>query len=176
MVCTAQKKHTMKKFIPLLCILLIPSSALYSQVTGNVAYRDSDQWKALSNSINNHQSNSTDPEDITISVHSLYNAKASGYLAIFHLTQTAPTARECDSIMNSRIDGFRESLVEKEVREVEVLSDMLSFVPVYSIEVTRKFLSKTYHEIPAGFEMQKNLHVKYEDPNQLDRYNLLYHL
>src|SRR5690606_34389236 len=47
--------------------------------------------------------------------------------------------------------------------------DMISFIPVYEYAVEKKLFSKkTYNEIPAGFEIKKNLHVKYKDPEFLN--------
>lgn len=158
----------MKKKILLLCILLIPSSLLFSQVSGNAVYRDSDRWKIQNEQIQLAQQYGNDPEDITLSVSALYNAGATGYLAIFHLTQTASSARECDSIFNNRVEGLKQEMEARGVTEYELLTDMLSMVPVYSVEVTKKLFSKTYQEIPDGFEIQKNIHIKYKDPNVLD--------
>jgi hypothetical protein len=40
---------------------------------------------------------------------------------------------------------------------------------VYEYETEKKIFSKrTYNEIPAGFELKKNLHIKYADPNLLN--------
>lgn len=48
---------------------------------------------------------------------------------------------------------------------------MISFVPVYEFEVDKKIFSKnTYNEIPAGFELKKNIHIQYSDPNQLNEF------
>ena len=47
--------------------------------------------------------------------------------------------------------------------------DMLTFVPVYEYEETRKLFTRTYQEVPAGFEVQKNIHVRFQDPKVLDR-------
>jgi hypothetical protein len=55
------------------------------------------------------------------------------------------------------------------VKEKDVFTDMLSFVPVYEIETTRKLFSKTYQEVPAGFEIQKNIHIKFTDARILDQ-------
>ncbi|WP_255462934.1 hypothetical protein [Flavobacterium sp. LPB0248] len=46
---------------------------------------------------------------------------------------------------------------------------MISFVPVYEYEAEKKVFSrKTYNEVPLGFELKKNIHIKYSDPNQLN--------
>ena len=76
---------------------------------------------------------------------------------------------KADSLMNARIDGFTQRVKEHGVKEKDVFPDMLSFVPVYEIETTRKLFSKTYQEVPAGFEIQKNIHVRFTDASILDR-------
>jgi hypothetical protein len=50
-----------------------------------------------------------------------------------------------------------------------VFTDMLSFIPVYELEATRKLFSKTYQEVPAGFEIQKNIHIRFTDARVLDK-------
>ncbi|MFC3158756.1 hypothetical protein ACFOEQ_09630 [Chryseobacterium arachidis] len=46
---------------------------------------------------------------------------------------------------------------------------MISFVPVYQYNVEKKTSSKkTYNEVPAGFELKKNIHIKFTDPSQLN--------
>jgi hypothetical protein len=44
---------------------------------------------------------------------------------------------------------------------------MIALVPIFRKE--KKFFSSTYIEVPKGFEMQKNIHVRYSKPSQLDR-------
>jgi hypothetical protein len=46
---------------------------------------------------------------------------------------------------------------------------MISLVPVYEFEMEKKLFSKTYTEVPQGFEMQKNLHVQFKDEALLDK-------
>lgn len=54
-------------------------------------------------------------------------------------------------------------------KNVETYVDMISFVPAYEYEVEKKVFSrKTYNEVPVGFELKKNIHIKYSDPNQLN--------
>jgi len=45
---------------------------------------------------------------------------------------------------------------------------MVSFVPQYEYEVDKKIFSKTYNEVPVGFELKKNIHIKYSNPNDLN--------
>jgi uncharacterized protein YggE len=106
---------------------------------------------------------------LILEVNAMMNMKADSYLAIFHITQLGQSAEEADSLMNARIDGFTQRVKEHGVKEKDVFPDMLSFVPVYEIETTRKLFSKTYQEVPAGFEIQKNIHVRFTDASILDR-------
>ncbi|MDQ3101057.1 MAG: hypothetical protein M3R08_06695 [Bacteroidota bacterium] len=71
--------------------------------------------------------------------------------------------------MNTRIHGFLDRSDSEKIRTANVFVDMLSFVPVFQVEETRKLFSKTNHEVPAGFEIQKNIHLRFTDPSVLDR-------
>jgi hypothetical protein len=106
---------------------------------------------------------------LLLEVNAMMNVRADSYLAIFHLNQIGQTAEETDSLMNMRIDGLLNRLKKEKIGTEEVFVDMLSFLPVFEIEETRKLFSKTYHEVPAGFEIQKNIHIRFTDPRVLDR-------
>lgn len=106
---------------------------------------------------------------LVLEVNAMMNMKADSYLAIFHISQLGQNAEEADSLMNMRINGFTDRVKVHGVKERDVFADMLSFVPVYEIETTRKLFSKTYQEVPAGFEIQKNIHVKFTDARVLDK-------
>lgn len=106
---------------------------------------------------------------LVLEVNAMMNKKADSYLAIFHVTQLGQTAEEADSLMSERVNGFIKRLKPHGVKEADVFTDMLTFVPVYEIETTRKLFSKTYQEVPAGFEIQKNIHVRFRDARILDR-------
>lgn len=57
----------------------------------------------------------------------------------------------------------------KAYQEAETYVDMISFVPVYQYNAEKKTSSKkTYNEVPAGFELKKNIHIKFQDPSQLN--------
>ncbi|MBK7946015.1 MAG: hypothetical protein IPJ85_12255 [Flavobacteriales bacterium] len=102
---------------------------------------------------------------LVLEVNAMMNATADSYLAIFHITQLGQTAEEADSLINQRIATFTSRVKKHGVKDADVFMDMLSFVPVYEIETTRKLFSKTYQEVPAGFEIQKNVHVRFTDPH-----------
>jgi uncharacterized protein YggE len=106
---------------------------------------------------------------LVLEVNAMMNMKADSYLAIFHVTQLGQSAEEADSLMNERIDGVLRRVMEHGIKEKDVFTDMLSFIPVYELEATRKLFSKTYQEVPAGFEIQKNIHIRFTDARVLDK-------
>jgi uncharacterized protein YggE len=106
---------------------------------------------------------------LVLEVNAMMNVRADSYLAIFHITQLGQSAEEADSLMNARIDGVLQRIGKQGVKESDVFTDMLSFVPVYELEANRKLFSRSYQEIPAGFEIQKNLHIRFTDARVLDK-------
>ena len=106
---------------------------------------------------------------LVLEVNAMMNVTADSYLAIFHLTQVGQTAVEVDSLMNERIAVFTKRLKALGLKDRDVFVDMLNFVPVYQIDTVRRLFSKTYNEVPAGFEIQKNIHVRFRDARILDK-------
>ncbi|REG91173.1 SIMPL domain-containing protein [Flavobacterium aquicola] len=148
-----------KLFISFLIILLSQFSS--GQVSGNVNYQNQYSEQKTINI------NFPSQDGIMITVKGLANVKADSYTAIFSLTQIGKTTKEVNELINQRIS---QSLTEiKLKKDVVTFVDMISFVPVYEYEVEKKVFSrKTYNEVPIGFELKKNIHIKYSDPNQLN--------
>lgn len=145
-------------------LTLLFSSFIMAQASGNINYQYQQSYN--NNTIDiNFPSNT----DIIVSVKGLANIKADAFTAIFSITQTGKTTKEVNELMDQRIT---QSLNEIKLKKgVETFIDMISFVPVYEYETEKKvFNRKTYNEVPAGFELKKNIHIKYTDPNQLNEF------
>lgn len=107
---------------------------------------------------------------LEININALSNQKASSYTAIFNIVQTGKTADETNSLLNARLDPFLAELKNMGIPASDVYVDMVNFLPRYEYDVSKKLFSKkTYTEIPKGFEMQKNVHIRYTNPALLDR-------
>lgn len=151
----------MKK-IKLIVLLIFLSNSIIAQVSGNVNYQSQTRY-----SDDNIDVNFSGNSDLIISVKGLANVKADNYVAIFNVTQVGKTTSEVNELLNKRINEVLNATSNK--TGVETYVDMVSFVPVYEFEVEKKISSKkTYNEIPVGFELKKNLHVKYKNPNFLN--------
>lgn len=107
---------------------------------------------------------------LEISVNALSNQKASSYTAIFNVVQAGKTADETNALINARLDPFLAELKTLGIPAEDVYVDMVNFLPRYEYDVSKKLFSrKTYTEIPKGFELQKNVHIRYTNPGLLDR-------
>ncbi|MFN8350563.1 MAG: hypothetical protein U0U25_03770 [Flavobacteriales bacterium] len=98
-----------------------------------------------------------------LEVNAMMNVRADSYLAIFHVTQLGQTAEEADSLLDARMRRMSARLWKEGLRDEDIFLDMLSFLPVYEVEATRKLFSTTYQEVPAGFEIRE------EHPHPLQR-------
>lgn len=150
----------MKKTIITILTFVIGQTVL-GQVSGNVNYQNQVRFS-------DQNINISFPSDVlVVDVKGLANVKADTYVAIFGVTQAGKTAEEVNELIDKRISA---SLTEiKTKKGIETYVDMISFVPVYEFEVEKKvFSKKNYNEIPKGFELKKNIHIKYSDPNQLN--------
>lgn len=144
--------------------------ALFAQVMGNFSVIDggsqnmSTQYRGTPKSaslLDNHA--------VEININALSNQKADNYTAIFSCLQVGKTAEETDNLLSGRINGLLNSLQALGISRNDVYVDMVNFLPKYEYDMSKKLFSKkTYTEIPKGFELQKNIHVRYSDPSLLD--------
>lgn len=107
---------------------------------------------------------------VEIGINALSNQKAATYTAIFSVMQVGKTAEETNALLNQRLNAFLESLANMGISKSDVYVDMVNFLPKYEYDVSKKvFSKKTYTEVPKGFELQKNVHIRYKDHTLLDR-------
>jgi uncharacterized protein YggE len=154
----------MKQLFFTFLALLLSLSSVIAQASGNINYQNRQYYSEKTINIDLSQNT-----DIVASIKGLANVKADAYTAIFSTTQTGKTTKEVNELIDQRIT---QSLNEIKLKKgVETFVDMISFVPVYEYETEKKvFNRKTYNEVPAGFEVKKNIHIKYSDPNQLNEF------
>lgn len=151
-----------------LCIMVI---SMAGQVQGNYDYRANSSiatMKSVSPNYNYGLINMPVLGDLTFTIKGLYNASADSYLAIFTSTQVGATQKEANALLKAKIDSIRKGVLKK-ASGAEMFVDMISFIPLYETQAEKKIFSKTtYNEIPIGFELKKNLHFKYSDPQVLE--------
>lgn len=110
-----------------------------------------------------------DDNVLEITINALSNQRANSYTAIFSVLQSGKTADETNSLLNNRLNGFLTALKNLGIPATDIYVDMVNFLPRYEYDVSKKLFSKkTYTEIPKGFELQKNVHIRYTKPALLD--------
>ncbi len=149
------------KQLTIIIFTLLLSNLAVGQVSGNINYQG--QVRFPDNNIKTNISS----DSTIISVKGLANVKADSYVAIFSTTQVGKTTQEVNELIDTRINQALEIIKIKP--NVKTFIDMISFVPVYEYDIDKKIFSKkTYNEIPMGFELKKNIHIEYTDPNLLN--------
>ena len=162
----------MKNYL-LLLSFLFACQFLAAQVMGNYA----EKQQTYQNIVPNAQYRAVpkaaffiSDNQIEISINTLSNQKASAYTAIFSVTQAGKTADETNALLNARLDGFLTDLKNIGILSADIYVDMVNFLPKYEYDVSKKLFSrKTYTEIPKGFELQINIHIRYTNPTLLER-------
>lgn len=164
-----------KKLLSLLVVLT--TTSLVAQHSGNVNSNDLQitssgnynyQNQYQNNQVNTIQTTTGNENEMYISIKGIYNEKATSQRAVFSVLQIGKTAEETTKLMDERLESVVKSITTFNP-EIEVIIDMISFVPLYDYEIQKKiFNPKTYNEKPSGFELKKNLIIKFKKTNDLN--------
>lgn len=134
--------------------------------SGNANYRGN-QYSI--NRVNTIQTTSSSQDEMVITIKGIYNERATAQIATFSIMQLGKTAEEATTLIDERIGNVMKELNSFN-KEIEIASDMISFVPTYDYAVEKKiFNPKTYNEQPSGFELKKNILIKFKNNNDFDR-------
>jgi len=106
---------------------------------------------------------------MTIDVKVLNNVIADSYTAVFNLTQIGKTSEETNNLMSKRIANVKRQLLAQGILEKDFVIDVISFIPVYETVIERKLFSTEYNEVPNGFELQQNIHIKFTKVDQFKK-------
>lgn len=172
----------MKKILVALPVLAI-MTIIQAQHSGNQLYDQSNRYvqnKAYNQGLDLTQEyygkeyfdvdiEKNSDDEMIFEVNALKNVTADSYMAIFNMTQLGETAASADELMNNRFNGFKSELLTSGIAEDHIYLDMVSLIPIYEYEEEKKIFSKSYNEVPAGFEMQKNIHVSFTKATMLDK-------
>lgn len=165
------KKQIMKNLRLLLFILIV--ATVKAQHKGNFNQEISRANIAGNAIVYGHspkrmQQNLNPNSTLIIDVRALQNVKASSYTAVFNISQIAETAEATKDLMSIKIENIKSELTKIGLKESDIAIDVISFIPVYEVEVTKKLFSKTYTEVPKGFELQQNIHIQFTNTSQFE--------
>ena len=96
----------------------------------------------------------------------LMNVKADSYVAVFGIVQEAETVEECNRAMDATVKAFSDGLKAMGVGGGgDLFVDFVAQNRVYGYEVT----GDVAREKLAGFELKKNVSIRFTDKALLDR-------
>ena len=178
----------MKK-LTFVIIILLSSIVLWSQGAGNWAYQnkkskghsnssyeDADMFYDYGGMVN--QSSGYDLQYQTtysyandtvlyLDVKALMNVQPDTYILIIGLSQISENLETCFTLIDDRIATF---VSDANIEEDNLYIDFISQTPIFAREREKKIFSKKYVEVPKGFEIKKNIHIKFSDSKLADKY------
>jgi len=165
--------NSLSKKITLLSLsLLFFVPMLNAQVMGNY---NSQQQKQVVNyqpqfrAVPRTAAFTANQREVEFTINALSNQRASAFVAIFSVFQAGETVKDVNTSINERISGMTEGLTAIGVLEEDIYVDMVNFLPTYAFSEENKIFSKkTLTEKPTGFQLQKNLHIRYRKAGMLD--------
>jgi hypothetical protein len=176
----------MKKLILISAVLITISSQAFSQGAGNWFYNQKQEsfknlnidnsydaiYQTASPSYYGTSSQSDTVIELTTKV--LMNVKSDSYIVILGITQIGDSIETCHQLINARINRFVKKLENLNIYKKDIYIDFISQVPVFEFEIEKKLFSKAYNEIPKGFELKKNIHIKYHDNKLAEQLLIIY--
>jgi uncharacterized protein YggE len=155
----------MKKLTFLLLLLsLVYCTSLYSQISGNQVYQNTNNSSGSYSPVKKRNIVSTD-STLVITARVLLNKKADYYLVTVGVKETAKTVLECNQQINNRISSLLSDLEQIGIGSAEVYTDFITQTKVYDHTIDQNKIT----EFLDGFEIRKNLIIKVESLDLMDQ-------
>lgn len=153
----------MKKSILVFSLLFFVSSICLAQESGNRNYNAQRRKPTTNSGDLLVTSNGKDIYMVEASV--AMNVKADAYVAVFGLSQEAPTAAESNNKVNALIAAFTRELNALGVKSSDIYVDFITQNKVYDFTTAGSVTTEKL----SGFETKKNIAVRYSDREVLEK-------
>lgn len=104
---------------------------------------------------------------VTASV--LMNVQPDSYVMVLGMSQVGESLEVCHQLLDQRIGDFKKLLLAEGIAETDIYIDFISQAPIFAYEEEKSLFSKKYVKIPKGFELKKNMHIRYKQRPQADK-------
>lgn len=158
----------MKNLLTLLFIFGI-STSTFSQTAGNYVYEKMKNMPSNFGGPGGKNVRSLNSKTLTIEASALMNIVPDAQIVVFTIVQLGGSAQEATELIDSKLNPIRAGLNQIGISNSNIVVDMISFIPRYEDTVVKKKFSKTFTEIPKGFELKKNIHIKFKDHELIDK-------
>ena len=95
----------------------------------------------------------------------LVNVKAEEYVAVFALSQEAETVAECNKKMDATIKDFSAAVKPLGIAGQDVFVDFVAQHKIYGFTIDGKIAKEKL----VGFDVKKNISLRYKDKDRLDK-------
>jgi len=133
----------------------------------NYRMKEQDNWIRDSRNstaqIQQFKSNIVNNNEVIFDIDVLMNVEAKSFVAVYNVRQVAENAVKVNELMSTRLNDFISALSEKGIKRSAITLDLISQTPIYGIEKSRKLFSTTSNEVPIGFELEKNVIIRYNN-------------
>jgi uncharacterized protein YggE len=96
----------------------------------------------------------------------LMNVKPDEYVAVFGISEEGKTLALAQAGMDAAVRDFTASLRQLKVNPSDIFVDFVAQNRIYGYDVSKENLAK---EIVVGFEVKKNISIRYKDYALLDK-------
>jgi len=156
--------------IAMLAVVFAVPALCHAQVGGNVAFaQNGGKARAVQTERNKRVLTKEEmpPTATTTFVDAsvLMNVKADEYVAVFGIMQDSETVAECNRKMDATIEEFTAELKNLGIADDARFVDFIAQNKTYGFEVTGEIA----REKLVGFELKKNISIRYKDPSLLDK-------
>ena len=164
------RKLIMKLFILLPLIFAVHTSLGFGQASGNIGY--SQGYGKLRPDQNERAKRVLAPAELPPGSNTMFleasvlmNTKADEYVAVFGLSQEAPTVQECNQKMDAVVQEFSTALKPLGIAGDDLFVDFVAQNKIYGYKVE----DNVAKEQLTGFELKKNVSIHYRDKLLLDK-------
>ena len=158
----------MKNLLTLLFVFGI-STSNFSQTAGNYVYEKMKNMPSSFGGPGDKNVRSLNSKTLTIEASALMNIVPDAQIVVFTIVQLGESAQEATELIDSKLNPIKAGLNQIGISNSNIVVDMISFIPRYEDTVVKKKFSKTFTEIPKGFELKKNIHIKFKDHELIDK-------
>ena len=109
------------------------------------------------------------PDGANYKINVLNNVRPDSYTITLGLNQESLSVKECNSKINNRLEGFKNSLKKLGIKEEEIFVDFISQTKIYDYKSSSTANQVNVNQIDKGFEIKKNIIIKLKNTKLYDK-------
>ena len=109
------------------------------------------------------------PDGANYKINVLNNVRPDFYVITLGLNQESLSVKECNSKINARLEGFRNSLKKYGIKEDDIFIDFISQTKIYDYKSSSTANQVNVNQVDRGFEIKKNIIIKLKNTKLYDK-------